>query len=201
MAVALAVQPAAAQAAQPVGEPTRFESKHYSFSVLLPDGCRHEEGPGTIDAICSPDLDPQKSATAGQAGALVLSIVATEEVDTTDAAVQVRLGEAAFRDDLAESVCGESDRSRAKIENVKQYQETGVLVRSADVVCAEVRFLRLDKRRASVAQVIGRRGVFRLMARAPVDDFEKHRGLVDAFFESFFKSFRVLQPDQAAEKQ
>ena len=52
-----------------------------------------------------------------------------------------RYGEEAFRAELPEAVCGESDRTRVKIENVKQVLEEARVAYTADVLCSEVKFL------------------------------------------------------------
>jgi hypothetical protein len=205
LVLALVTGPIAAQAPRETVRFTSdalfFENGDYRFSVAFPKGCRYEEGPGTLDAVCSSDLDPQKGATVEKAGALVLSF-AYELIDTTSADNALPFGEAAFKEDLPESVCGESDKMRARIESLKRRDEFGVVSQHADVVCAEVKFLQLGARRASVAQLIAPRGVFRLMARAPKEDFEKQTAAIDEFFTSFFQSFNVLQAEKRqAEKE
>jgi hypothetical protein len=74
--LASAAPPAAAQTATETPAPAEtkaFESGQLRYTVALPTACRHEEGPGTLDAVCAADLDPEKSATAGTATALVLA--------------------------------------------------------------------------------------------------------------------------------
>jgi hypothetical protein len=203
--VALAAGPIAAQApgeaARLTGNALSFENADYRFSVTFPEGCRYEEGPGTVDAVCSADFDTEKSATAEKAGALVLSF-AYELIDTASASNALRFGETAFKEDLPESVCGVSDKARARIANLKQEVQSGVIGQHADVVCAEVKFLQIGERRASVTQTIAPHGVFRLMARAPKEDFEKHTAAIDEVFNSFARSFTVLQPEKRqAEKE
>ncbi len=203
--LALVTGPIAAQAPRETvtfkDDVLSFENGDYRFFVIFPKGCRYEEGPGTLDAVCSSDLDPEKGATVDKASALVLSF-AFELIDTTSASNAQRLSEAAFKEDLPESVCGESDKARAKIQNLKRQTEFGVPSQHADVVCAEIKFLQIGARRASVAQAIAPRGVFRLMARAPKEDFEKRTAAIDDFFASFFHSFTVLQPEKRqAEKE
>jgi hypothetical protein len=205
LVLALVTGPIAAQAPRETVRFTSdalfFENGDYRFSVAFPKGCRHEEGPGTLDAICSSDLDPEKGATVEKTGALVLSF-AYELIDTTSASNAERLTESAFREDLPESVCGESDKTRARIENLKRREEFGVVNQAADVVCAEVKFLQIGPRRASVVQLIAPRGVFRLMVRAPKEDFEKQTAAIDEFFTSFSQSFNVLQAEKRqAEKE
>ena len=59
------------------------------------------------------------------------------------------------------------------------------LIYTADVTCAEVKFLQIGPRRASVRHVIGPDAVYRLVARAPAEEFDKQRPTIDAFFASF----------------
>jgi len=187
--LALAAALAAGIAAAEAGQDTKiFEVAELRYSVELPNGCRHDEGPGTLDAICSPDLDPEKSAAASAAMALVLE-VAVEPVPA-DAGAQPaelaqRYGEAQFKEELAEAICGESDRAKVKIDNPKQVLESARVVYTAGVTCPEIKFLGLGERRAMVQFVIAPGLRYRLMARALTEDFEKRKEAVDAFFASF----------------
>ncbi len=180
---------AAGIAAAEAGQDTKiFEIAELRYSVELPNGCRHDEGPGTLDAICSPDLDPEKSAAASAAMALVLE-VGVESVPA-DAGAQPaelaqRYGEAQFKEELAEAICGESDRAKVKIDNPKQVLEAARVVYTAGVTCPEIKFLGLGERRAMVQFVIVPGLRYRLMARALTEDFEKRKEAVDAFFASF----------------
>ena len=86
-------------------ETKSFASEEFHYSVALPAGCRYEEGPGTLDAVCSPDLDAAKSTTANSAAALVLE-VSVESV-RNDTGKQVAdlaqgYGEAEFKAELPE---------------------------------------------------------------------------------------------------
>ena len=187
--LALVAALAAGIAAAEAGQDTKiFEVAELRYSVELPNGCRHDEGPGTLDAICSPDLDPEKSAAASAAMALVLE-VAVEPVPA-DAGAQPaelaqRYGEAQFKEELAEAICGESDRAKVKIDNPKQVLEAARVVYTAGVTCPEIKFLGLGERRAMVQFVIVPGLRYRLMARALTEDFEKRKEAVDAFFASF----------------
>jgi len=187
--LALVAALAAGIAAAEAGQDTKiFEVAELRYSVELPNGCRHDEGPGTLDAICSPDLDPEKSAAASAAMALVLE-VAVEPVPA-DAGAQPaelaqRYGEAQFKEELAEAICGESDRAKVKIDNPKQVLEAARVVYTAGVTCPEIKFLGLGERRAMVQFVIAPGLRYRLMARALTEDFEKRKEAVDAFFASF----------------
>jgi hypothetical protein len=174
--------------AQSQGEAATFEGKPHRYTVSLPTGCRHETGPGTIDAICAPDFDAEKSAVARSASALLLAVAAESlegAGDTGIATLLERYTAAGFREELPEAVCGEQDRARVKIENLSQSEEGTSLVYTADVVCAEIKFLQIGARRARVRHVIGPDAVYRLLARAPMDEFERQRGTIDAFFSSF----------------
>ena len=51
-----------------------FDNIDLGYSIALPGQCRHEEGPGTLEAVCAPDLDPAKSLTIQAAGAILLEI-------------------------------------------------------------------------------------------------------------------------------
>lgn len=169
-------------------ETRTFESAQHRYAVALPAGCRHEEGPGTLDAVCSPDLDAEKSAKVSMAAALVLE-VAVEAVPADAGKSQADLaqayGETQFKDELPEAVCGEPERSRVKIAGVKQVLEEVRVVYTADVICPEIRFLALGERRASVRYLITPGLRYRLMARALKEDFEQRKETVDAFFSSF----------------
>jgi hypothetical protein len=182
-----AVLAAGLAGAQAPPETKTFENGQFHFTVALPAGCRHELGPGTIDAICSPDFDAERSGAAAKAGALVLSVAAETAADAgkTGSELQQRLGEAGFREELPEAVCGESDKARVRIANVKEVVEAARVVYSADVVCTEVKFLQIGERRATVRYVATPEARYRLVARALAEDFDKQRETIDAFFASF----------------
>ena len=165
-----------------------FENSEYRYSVTLPSGCRHDEGPGTLDAICSGELDPDKSAAASAVSALVLEIGVErvpDDVGKAAADLARSYDEAQFKAELPEAVCGEPERSRVKIENSKQLLEDARVVYTAGVTCPDVKFLGLAERRASVQYVIVPGVRYRLMARAPKEEYEQHKDAVDAFFASF----------------
>ena len=184
--------------AQAAAEATAFQNSQYHYAVALPAGCRHEEGPGTIDAICAPDFDADKSAVVSNATALVLGVAAeatTADGDTTAAALQQRYGETAFKEELPETVCGESDKARVRIDNLSEAMDGPRLVYTADVTCAPVKFLQIGERRAAVRYVIAPDARYRVVARAPAEDFDKQRPAITAFLASF----RVL-PAEKTEK-
>jgi hypothetical protein len=179
---------AAPTGAQGLPETKDFENTQFRYAVALPAGCRHEEGPGTIDAVCSLDFDPERSAIASNAGALVLAVgaeVVEADAGKTLSELRQRYGEAGFKEELPEAICGESDKARVQINNFKEVLEEARVVYTADVVCAEVKFLQLRERRAAVRYLIAPDVRYRLVARAPTEEFEKQRGTIDAFFASF----------------
>jgi hypothetical protein len=185
LALALAAGPGTAQQAP---ETATFENGQLRFAVALPSGCRHEEGPGTVDAICSDDFDAERSALASNATALTLGVAAealAADADTSVDGLRQRHTEAAFREELPEAVCGESDKARAKIEGFKESVEDGRLVYAANVVCARIKFLQIGERRAAVRQIVAPDMRYRLVARAAAEDFDKQRSVIDAFFASF----------------
>ena len=97
--------------------------------MTLPSGCRHEEGPGTLDAVCSPEFDAEKSHAASAAAALVLEVgVGARTRRYRQGALPTwrkRYGEARFKAELPEAVCGESDQARVKIEGVQAGSRRG----------------------------------------------------------------------------
>ncbi len=174
--------------AQSTAETKAFENAEYRYSVALPSGCRHDEGPGTLDAICSSELDPEKSAMASAASALVLEVAVEpvpDDAGKSPADLAQRYNEAQFTAELPEAICGEPDRARVKVENAKQVLQEARVVYTADVACPEIKFLGLGERRAMVQFLLTPGLRYRLMARAPKEDFEQRKEAVDAFFASF----------------
>lgn len=191
-ATLLLLGPAFGQAASP----TRiFESPQYRYTVALPEGCRHDEGPGTIDAVCSPELDAEKSAAASAAASLVLEVgveAFPQDAGKAPDALDQGYGEAAFKDELAEGICGEADKTRVKIANVARVLEANRVVYTAEVACPEIKFLGLGERKALARTLVTPGLRYRLMARALKDDFEQNKPAID----SFLASFRVLPADK-----
>jgi hypothetical protein len=174
--------------AQSPGETKAFESNQYRYSVTLPAGCRQDEGPGTLDVVCATDFDPDKSAMASAAAALFLEIAVEpvpEDAGKASAELARRYDEAQFKAEVPESVCGEADKTRVKIEDVKQVVEEARVAYTADVTCPEIKFLGLGERRATVEVFVTPGLRYRLMARAPKEEFEQHKEAVAAFFASF----------------
>ena len=134
-----------------------FENPKYRYTVALPAGCRHEEGPGTLDAVCSADFDPEKSAQASAATALVLEVGAetcADDAGKPPAELAQRYGEAQFKAGAARGGLRRGRPARVKIDNVKQVLEEARVVYTADVTCPEIKFLGLGERRASVRFLI-----------------------------------------------
>lgn len=187
LVVALAVMACSPAAAQSTAIKS-FESPELRYRVSLPAGCRHEEGPGTIDAICSVELDAEKSAGVDAASALVLEVGAErvpEDAGIPAADLAQRYGEAQFKDELPEAICGEPDKARVKVANVKQVLEEARVAYTADVTCPEIKFLGLGERGAMAQFLITPGMRYRLMARALKEDFDQRKDAVDAFFSSF----------------
>jgi hypothetical protein len=188
VAIVLCALPALAQT-QTAPVPTKaFENAKFQYAVSLPLGCRHDEGPGTLEAVCSPGFDPEKSATARAAASLVLEVsaeVVADDLGKTPAELAQRYTDAQFKAELPEAVCGESERTRVKIDNVSQVPEDARVVYRADVVCSEIKFLGLGERKAVVRYVVTPGLRYRLMARAPQEDFEQKKASIDAFLASF----------------
>jgi hypothetical protein len=186
VAAALSVLPAVAQTSPAATQ--AFENAKFHYNVSLPVGCRHDEGPGTLEAVCSPGFDPEKSATASAAASMVLEVsaeVVAGDIGKPPAELAQGYTEAQFKAHLPESVCGESDRARVKIAEVSQVFEDARVVYRANVVCSEIKFLGLGERRAAVQYLITPGLRYRLMARAPQDDFERKKASIDAFLASF----------------
>ena len=161
-----------------------FEISEPAFSVALPAPCRHEMGPGTLEAVCAADLDAEKSKDVQAAGAILLEV--DFEITPPDSKPY---SEAEFRQELPESVCGEGDTKKVRLEAVKEIAAADQTTFSALVVCPELKFLGLGERHAEALTVITPRSRFRLMARYPTEDVDMAKPLAKAFFQSFkFKS-------------
>lgn len=191
-AAALALMgPLGAPRAQAPSPTIAYESAQYRYAVSLPAGCRQDEGPGTIDAVCAADLDAERSASAPVAVSLVLEVAAErvrEDTGAQPASATPTYAVLDFRDELPEAICGTSDKNKVKIENVQEAGEYGNLVFTALVSCPETKFMGYPERKASVRYVITRDVRYRVFARAPADQFEQSKGVID----SFLASFRVL---------
>jgi hypothetical protein len=133
-------------------------------------------------------FDPERSALVTSSAALVMEVAAeivAADAGKSPAELAQAYGEAAFLDELPETVCGESDKARAKVANISKTVQDTRLLYTADVVCAEVKFLQIGERRALVRHVVGPDARYRLVACALKDDFAKQKQAIDAFFDSF----------------
>jgi hypothetical protein len=179
---------AASATSQPAGTTKGFENPEYRYSVALPAGCRHEEGPGTLEAVCSAELDPEKSAEASATSSLVMEVTAEpvpDDAGKAPSALELKFGEGEFRQELPETVCGEADDGRVKIDNLAKAVEETRVVYTANVTCPGIKFLALGERRATARYFITPGLRYRLMARALTEDYEQRKEAIDAFFSSF----------------
>jgi hypothetical protein len=167
------VEPAAAK-------PRTIDNAELKYSITVPSECRTEEGPGTLEAICSPDFDEAKSAEMSAAGALLLEIDA--EAVPADAKPY---GEAEFKLEVPEAVCGESDTAKVKLVDVKTSKDVTATVLTASVTCPEIKFLGLGERQAQVRYVMQPGFRYRLMARALTSDAAKVKAATEGFMTSF----------------
>ncbi len=161
-------------------KPRLVDNAELKYSVTVPSECRSEEGPGTFEAICAPDFDEAKSAEMAAASALLLEVDA--EVIPADAKPY---GEAEFRQDVPEAVCGESDAGKVKLADVVVAKEGSASILTADVACPEIKFLGLPERRARVRYVIQPGYRYRLMARSLASDAGAVKAAADGFLASF----------------
>ena len=157
-----------------------FENPVLRYSIELPDTCRHEVGPGTLEAVCSPDLNTQKSAEISAAIALLLEI--DGEVAPADAKPYIM---ADFRQELPEAVCGEGDPVKVTITDASEVRDGDRVTFRALVACPAIKFLALPARTAEVRYVIATGFRYRLMARVPSDDSAVIKAAASAFFASF----------------
>lgn len=157
-----------------------FVSKDLKYRIELPETCRHNEGPGTLEAVCAPSLDAKASADIAAAAALLLEIDA--EAVPNDAKPY---GLAEFRDELADAVCGESDNSKVTLTDVGDSKAGSTTTFRAMIACPAIGFLGLPERSAEARYVIAPGMRYRLMARVPVGDLAKAKPAMDAFFASF----------------
>lgn len=157
-----------------------FENAELKYRIELPGECRHFEGPGTLEAVCAPDLDPKASADIPAAAALLLEIDA-EAVPADAKAYSL----AEFRDELPDAVCGESDAAKVALAGVAESKSADTTTYSAVIDCPPIAFLGLPERTAEARYVVAPGMRYRLMARVPVGDKAKAKPAIDAFFSSF----------------
>ena len=164
-------------------KPRAIESADLKYTVTVPSECRVEEGPGTLEAICSPDLDEAKSVELPAATALLLEVDA-ERVPADAAAY----GEAEFRREAPEAVCGESDTIKVKLSDLKVVKDGTATIFAASVTCPEIKFLGLAERSARVQYVMMPSLRYRLMGRSLSSDAAAAKPIIDSFVQSFKSS-------------
>jgi hypothetical protein len=157
-----------------------FENPELGFTIALPADCRHQQGPGTLEAICAPDLDAVKGRLVPAASAIVFEV--DGEISPPEAKP---FTEADFRMELPQSVCGEGDEAKVRLANVRQTTDARQITYAADVICPALRFLGLPERQAEARTVVAGPRRFRLMARYPSVDVDMAKPLAKAFFDSF----------------
>jgi hypothetical protein len=167
--------------APPATAETRtFTSAELNYTVALPSTCKIEEGPGTLEAVCSPDLNAEKSLASVAASALLL------ELDSERVPAEAKpYDEADFRQDLPEAVCGEADSIKVKITDVVRAVDGNRTIWTATVTCSAIKFLGLAERTAAVRYIMTPGFRYRLMARVPSADKAATQATRDAFLASF----------------
>ena len=140
-------------------------------------GCRHEEGPGTLEAVCSPEFDAEKSATAS-AAAPACSRSRRDRPD--DDGKRRRRARAALR---RGAVQGGAARGRVRGDRPRPRQDRQRQAgsrRRASRVHGRCRLLRDQvpgaRRAAGLVRFLITPGLrYRLMARALKEDFEQKK--------------------------
>jgi hypothetical protein len=162
------------------GPDVRVEVPELKFAVALPAACRHLTGPGTVEAVCAPDLDPSRRGDVQTAAAILLEVEAEEAPVDAPA-----YSETAFRQELPETVCGESDPARVTLSDVASVSDGARRIWSARVVCAPVPFLQLGERQAQARTIVAGPFRYRLTARWPTADADAARAVAERFLRSF----------------
>lgn len=159
------------------------DNAELKYSITVPAECRVEEGPGTMEAICSPDLDEAKSIELPAATSLLLEIDA-ERVPADASAY----GEAEFRREAPEAVCGDGDNNKVKMTDVKVAKDGAASTFTANITCPEIKFLGLAERTAKVQYVMTPSLRYRLMGRSLSSDAIAAKATIDSFLQSFKSS-------------
>ncbi len=164
-------------------KPRTIDSTDLKYSVTVPGECRVEEGPGTLEAVCSADLDEAKSVELPAATAVLLEVDA--ERVPADAATY---GETEFRREAPEAVCGDSDNIKVKLADVKVAKDGATTTFTASITCPEIKFLGLGERQAKVHYVMTPSLRYRLMGRSMSTDAAAAKATIDSFLQSFKSS-------------
>jgi hypothetical protein len=162
-------------------KPLTITNATLGYSVVVPSECRTEEGPGTLEAICAPDMDEAKSADLPVATALLLEV----DAEPVTSIAEATYGDTEFRRDVPVAVCGDGDSFKVKISDLKTTREGGTAVLSATITCPEIKFLGLAERQGQVRSVITPKFRYRLLARSLLSDAAAVKPAIDSFFQSF----------------
>jgi hypothetical protein len=157
-----------------------FTEPQIGFEIAMPQACRHVTSPGTIEAVCAPDLDPAKSKQQAAAGGWLFEI--DFEVTPKDAQPYSL---AALIAEAPQMVCGESDATNVKITETRELQTADRTTFAAMVTCPALSFLGLPERTATARVVVADAKRFRLIARTPSADATRAAPATDAFLASF----------------
>jgi hypothetical protein len=163
------------------GDTKTITSPDLNYTIAMPATCRLEEGPGTLEAICSPDLDAAKSQVAVAASALLLEL----DAERVPPDVKAPYGEKEFQQELPESVCGEEDATKVRLADIKRAGDDARVTWTATVTCPEIKFLGLSERTAAVRYIITPAFRYRLMTRTPSSTLAETQAARDAFMASF----------------
>jgi hypothetical protein len=156
-------------------------------SFAVPPYCAVQKGPGTLDAVCDPEGDSDKSREGPAATALYFaaSVAAVpEDKGLAPDALSQRYTLEDFKKALPEEICGREKPRGLKIENATRRIEGRTLSYSATVVCPAVRFMGLGVRRASVRHILRDGQRYQVQARALDADFERSKDEIETFFAS-----------------
>ncbi|HRK17409.1 MAG TPA: hypothetical protein PK970_00500 [Hyphomicrobiaceae bacterium] len=150
------------------------------YSVAIPDTCSVEQTTGTIEAVCATAPSAAGKPASQKAASFFLELDA--EIVPPDARPY---GDAEFRADIPDAVCGAGEPADVRIDNVAETPVGSARVFTASVVCPAIPFLGLEQRRAAVRYVIAQKMRYRLMYRAPVSMYDTHAATGRAFLASF----------------
>jgi hypothetical protein len=171
-------------AAQAVSLKT-FAEPQVGFEIAMPQMCRHVVSPGTIEAVCAPDLDAAKSSTQPAADGWLFEI--DYEVTPKDAPAYSLTALAA---EAPQMVCGESDATAVRISDTRELSGSDRMTYAARVICPALSFLGLPERTAMARVVVAGEKRFRLIARTPSAD----AGRAEAAAQAFLASFKLTTP-------
>lgn len=198
---------AVAAAGVDAAEPLPLALPASGVAVAVPPWCATREGPGTLEAVCDPEGESDRSREAQANAALYLEVSVADAPEDRGLAADAALARhpiAAFTSELPDAVCGQARDKRMKIEaaalapgaTAPGATSPGATSQGATaagataagyearVTCPPVRFLSLRPREARVRTYLSDGRRIRLLARAPADDFARLVPDIDAFFAS-----------------